>query len=455
MSTGNNAELHGQITAWHKAEAAVKAEKLTVARLAELHAADEAKEHRLYACRFHGCGYDGHEVRKERPPGGGFDGYRQRDHIQGSGSAWTALAGGLQRDDFEFGDWCVWTKKEALLAELVAVVQHAACDQDRREWRGGPFLLPSPRETWDTNTTTLWDALQCVAEWPASHEGRMHIVAGIVHSVPGNLLWHYLADLCFKCALPGHFAEDCTADKQAASKRNEARKRKRKKKRTRDLPSSASPSPSHSPSASPLPPRARSPALPPALPHVLLEGVGLQAREAKAERSRAIAQACEQGWALTELPAGAAIAMCPEGRGQRGKDFALRLILARNVCINTGGEAKDAIAYKINGTSKKGNARMLLSPKGAAALAFVTEHMTSDRLVDLREASARAELDRTLLVTWVHDNLIVPDFGTRSTAVIAAWWAMHLAGVAALADSAKLSEWNLQSERFAEAIQPS
>ena len=428
---------------------------LTVARVGELHAADEANEHRLYVCRFDGCGYDGHEARKARPPGGGFDGYRQRDHIQGSGSAWTKLATDLQRDDFEFGDWQVWTKKEALLAELVAVVQHAG-DQDGREWRGGPFLLPSSRETWDANTIRPWDALQCVDNWPASHEGRMNIIAGIVHWVPGNLLWHYLADLCFKCALPGHFADDCTADKPAASKRHEARKRKRKKKRTRDLPSSASPSHSPSSSASPSPPRARSPALPPALPHVLLQGVRLFAQDAKAERSRAIKQAREQGFMLTELPAGAAIAMCPEGRGQRGKDFGLRLILVRNVCINTGGEAKDAIAYEINACkNKKGNARMLLSPKGAAALAFVTEHMTSDRLVDLREASARAELDRTLLVTWVHDNLIVPDFGTRSTAVIAAWWVMHLAGVAALADSAKLSDWNLQSERFAEAIQTS
>ena len=81
MSTGTNAELHSQFEAWHKAEAAVKADKLTLARLAELRVADEAKEHRLYSCRFERCGYDGHEARGLRPPGGGFDGYRQRDHI--------------------------------------------------------------------------------------------------------------------------------------------------------------------------------------------------------------------------------------------------------------------------------------------------------------------------------------------------------------------------------------
>ena len=160
---------------------------------------------------------------------------------------------------------------------------------------------------------------------------------------------------------------------------------------------------------------------------------------------------------MKELPADAAIAMCPRGGGQRGKDFVLRLILARSMCMNTGGGAMDAIAYEINGcTNSKGTARMLLSPKGTAALAFVTEHMTSDRLVDLRAFSDRdeppSELIRTLLVTWVHDKLVAPEFGTRSKEVIAAWWAMHLAGVAALEDSAKLVEWNLQSARFAEAI---
>ena len=213
-STGTDAELHARIAAWQKAGAAVKAEQLTVARIAELRAADEAKEHRLYASRFDGsgadalCGYDGHEARGARAPARGFDGHRQRDHINGSGSAWTAQAIDLRRSDFVFGDWHMWTKQQALLAELVAVVQHAACDQDGREWRGGPFLSPSPRATWDADTTRPWDALRCVTDWPASHEGRMNIVAGVVHSVPGNLLWHYLADLCFKCALPGHFADD-------------------------------------------------------------------------------------------------------------------------------------------------------------------------------------------------------------------------------------------------------
>ena len=62
---------------------------------------------------------------------------------------------------------------------------------------------------------------------------------------------------------------------------------------------------------------------------------------------------------------------------------------------------------------------------------------------------------RTLLVRWVQDKLVAPEFGTRSTEVIAAWWAMHLAGVAALEDSAKLSEWNPQSARFAEAMRTS
>ena len=160
---------------------------------------------------------------------------------------------------------------------------------------------------------------------------------------------------------------------------------------------------------------------------------------------------------MQELPGDAAIAMCPRGGGQRGKNFASRLVLARSMCISTGGDAKDAIAYEINKCAKqKGVARMLLSPKGVAALAFVTEHMTSDRLADLRALNDRdeppSELIRTLLVTWVHDKLVAPEFGTRSKEVIAAWWAMHLAGVAALEDSAKLVEWNLQSARFAEAI---
>ena len=160
---------------------------------------------------------------------------------------------------------------------------------------------------------------------------------------------------------------------------------------------------------------------------------------------------------MQELPADAAIAMCPRGGGQRGKDFALRLVVARSVCMNTGGDAMDAIAYEIGGgANQKGAARMLLSPKGVAALAFVTERVTADRLADLRALNDRAEppseLIRTLLVRWVHDKLVAPEFGTRSKEVIAAWWAMHLAGVAALEDSAKLSEWNLQSARFAEAI---
>ena len=126
--------------------------------------------------------------------------------------------------------------------------------------------------------------------------------------------------------------------------------------------------------------------------------------------------------------------------------------------MNTGGGAKDAIAYDMGGgANQKGAARMLLSPKGVAALAFVTEQMPARRLATLRALNDRdeppSELIRTLLVRWVHDKLVAPDFGTRSKEVIAAWWAMHLAGVAALADSAKLSDWNLQSERFAEAIQ--
>ena len=129
--------------------------------------------------------------------------------------------------------------------------------------------------------------------------------------------------------------------------------------------------------------------------------------------------------------------------------------------MNTGGGAKDAIAYDMGGgANQKGAARMLLSPKGVAALAFVTERVTADRLADLRAFSDSrveppSELIRTLLVRWVHDKLVAPDFGTRSTEIIAAWWAMHLAGVAALEDSAKLSEWNLKSVEFSKAIQTS
>ena len=128
--------------------------------------------------------------------------------------------------------------------------------------------------------------------------------------------------------------------------------------------------------------------------------------------------------------------------------------------MNTGGGAKDAIAYDMGGgANQKGAARMLLSPKGVAALAFVTEQMPARRLATLREATETAEppseMIRTLLVRWVQDKLVAPEFGTRSKEVIAAWWAMHLAGVAALEDSAKLSEWNLVSAKFAEAIRTS
>ena len=54
-------------------------------------------------------------------------------------------------------------------------------------------------------------------------------------------------------------------------------------------------------------------------------------------------------------------------------------------------------------------------------------------------------LIQKLLVKWIGNNLRAPEFGTHSVQVISTWWAMHLAGLAALQDPAKLVAWNTLS----------
>ena len=131
-------------------------------------------------------------------------------------------------------------------------------------------------------------------------------------------------------------------------------------------------------------------------------------------------------------------------------------MLARALCIKTGGAPNDVIIYEYGkGKRTAGKARALLSSKGMAALTFVSKQPVAalrraSKDTDLTTPPAR--LIRRMLKRWIKSELEVPEFGEHSAEVIAAWWAMHIAGVAALGDLDKLKAWNEVSARFREAI---
>lgn len=196
--------------------------------------------------------------------------------------------------------------------------------------------------------------------------------------------------------------------------------------------------------------------------HTLLQGD----TATSVERSQATLELCKQGLSPPHgfgmrMPAGCAIALssikgATRDGGQAGRDFGFHCVLARALCIKTGGAPNDVIIYEYGkGKRTAGKARALLSSKGMAAFTFVSKQPVAA----LRRASKDADpttpparLIRRMLKKWIKSELEAPEFGEHSAEVIAAWWSMHLAGVAALGDSDKLKAWNELSARFREAI---
>ena len=468
VSSGTDTDVRAAIRAWNKAKAANEREAATVASMAKERAADGERERWLYDALFLGpngecCGYAGHETTMARAPRGGHTGHREKDHIEGKGASWTARAFELTSGNFTHHQPFIGTKHVAVVAELVSLMESVIRDGASRAWRGGPFMSTCPITAWDGCAVRLWEALCRVRAWPASYEARVQILDGIVHLVPGNRLWYYLENVCFACG-GRHFAGQCSAAQGGAEKggggagkkggAGAGTKRSRKERRS-PSPSSASSSASSSSSEEEEEVEVQ---------HTLLQGD----TATSVERSQATIELSKQGLSPPlgfgmRMPAGCAIALSSiKGGGKRdgghaGRDFGLHCVLARALCIKTGGAPNDVIIYEYGkGRRTAGKARALLSSKGMAALTFVSKQPVAA----LRRASKDADpttpparLIRRMLKRWIKSELEVPvEFGEHSAEVIAAWWAMHIAGVAALGDSDKLKAWNEVSARFREAI---
>ena len=475
-------QVRAAITLWQSANTAADFEKAAAARLLREADNQQTKQRRVYHVRFWAallaCGYVGHETQSNQST-------RASEHVLRKGSAWTATyTNNLQEADFQLTVWRDWDKQAALVAELVTLMQLAALHQGH-EWRGGPFVA-CDKASWGVEKTALWVALARVVHWPTNVVERLGMLAGIGHLVPGNLLWRYTNDLCFTCGWQGHYSNDC-AKVQAKRKRD---KRLRKnppggagaasstghggvegEAEPADEPddeasqASADQSGMVNEDEAPAPHAAPTAPAPIALPapHVLWSSVSQR------EASRAANQASAQrfplpdGLASGNLTAGYAIAACPDGGkggGLRGKDFALRCVLARTHCINTGGAASDAILYDINGSAgKNGAMRALLSPRGVRAFYAVVFAVKTEKLAELRAASTSAnanrlpvELIRSLrcggLERSIDSGMPLPKVDACSQAVLEAWWKMQLAGVAALASTEKLVAWNATCQAF-------
>ena len=280
-------------------------------------------------------------------------------------------------------------------------------------WRGALFLSTSSRDTWSEEMAALWRHLTCVSSWPDDFSERLDILMGIAHLVSGNALWHYLHDACFKCMEHGHYARECTVGRLEGEALVMPSSRKRQRTAhagdppplnpypnpnpTPDL--TPAPTPTPTPSPTPPPPPPPPPPTPPAprAPHVLLE----RADASQRERSRAANQAKNQRLVpppmlQQQLPDGWAIAKCPSGGTERrGANFAARLVLAKQRCINElGGTAADAVLYYINSCKQfKGSRRALLSPLGVEALAYVTDRVPVHEL-------ARVVLSEAAMLCW-------------------------------------------------------
>ena len=196
------------------------------------------------------------------------------------------------------------------------------------------------------------------------------------------------------------------------------------------------------------------------VPHVLM----CHDQADQAERARAIGQARIQGFKppikkMEPLPLDWAIAHCPGGGGRRGKEFALRCVLARSRCISEGGRVDDVIIYKL-----KRATRALLSPKGVEAFRYVAEHVSREALAELQKSSPSKRAPKSLLQTLrdaglkisLDSGLAIPDLKCHPSNTVEMWWQMHKAGVKAMepkAGSKELEEWKANCKHFAEAMQ--
>ena len=312
------------------------------------------------------------------------------------------------------------TKTEVLVDELVVLLELTAA-HPAREWRGAAFLSIGPITSWHEDVAALWrQLLRVPTPWPASHDDRLSILNAIAHLVPGNLLWYYVNDACFTCGRAGHVAGHCTPALASGSRLPQAKRprggsgqpRKRRPARpghddgADDADDNAdSEDGDHSggdddsgggSDETPTPPQPASPGTTPRRPHVLLQRNDEATRP---ERSTAFNQARSQRLVVPwlprhGLPEGWAIASCPHGNGKPGKIFTARCMLARVHCLTVlQGNRSDVMVYrKGGGHTRKGAMRMLLSPKGVAALEHVTTSVPSHTLAALAPADGACPL---------------------------------------------------------------
>ena len=252
-TTSTDAAVRVAYGAWERACAAAAAEEAAVARIT---ADGEQKQRRVYfvgfSCDADDRGYVGHEhshsLRKEAHLG------------KKGGAAWTATYNNDMREEHfrcvpprlvspllintpdhirslitlsvvlrSYHDWSNMTKLQAVVDELVTLMRLSK-GEPARDWRGGPFLVTSPRDQWDPGLSSLWEALARVEEWPDGHAERLSILLGILHLLPSpGRLWCFLADLCFKCGMPGHFAENCRQGAANNNNNNGSRNGKRRR----------------------------------------------------------------------------------------------------------------------------------------------------------------------------------------------------------------------------------
>ena len=146
------------------------------------------------------------------------------------------------------------------------------------------------------------------------------------------------------------------------------------------------------------------------------------------ERSRAIGEAKKQRISLPivktdPLPKGWAIAMS-NGSAQDGKDFVLRIILAK-----TGLESKEIFLYR----NKDGVARAVLSPEGVAAFERVCQTVPVETLRELQRARANRDKPPLQLISNLREaglrvspdsGMPLPDVESMSEEMQKVWWCM-------------------------------